>query len=77
MKTTIEIPDALASEARDVARQEGSTLRDLVVTGLRAEIDRRRSEVVVDLVFPTFTGDGLVVDLSPTTAITRSYGLPE
>lgn len=77
MKTTIEIPDALASEAREVARHEGSTLRDPVVTGLRAEIDRLRSEVVVDLVFPKFSGHGLLVDLSPTAAIARSSGLPE
>ncbi|CCH74954.1 conserved hypothetical protein [Nostocoides australiense Ben110] len=77
MKTTIEIPDALAAEAKQVARDEGSTLRDLVVTGLRAEVDRRRRRGVVDFVFPSFGGDGLLLDVAPEGMIARSYGLPE
>lgn len=77
MKTTIEIPDALAAEAKQVARDEGSTLRDLVVTGLRAEVDRRRRRGVVDFVFPSFGGDGLLLDVTPEGMIARSYGLPE
>jgi hypothetical protein len=36
MKTTIDIPDALAQEAKSVVREGGTTLRELVVTGLRA-----------------------------------------
>ena len=41
MKTTIELPDDLASEARRVAAQSGTTLRGLVEAGLRAELERR------------------------------------
>jgi len=41
-KTTIDIPAALLSEAKEVAAREGTTLRALVETGLRSVIDRRR-----------------------------------
>jgi Arc/MetJ family transcription regulator len=40
MKTTIDIPDALLAEARDRARAEGTTLRELVADGLRTVLDR-------------------------------------
>ncbi len=35
VKTTIDIADGLLSEARERARQEGTTLRQLVERGLR------------------------------------------
>lgn len=76
MKTTIEIPDALAAEAKAVARLDGSTLRELVIAGLRHEVSRRSAREKVDFVFPTVAGQGLVVDLAPADAITRSYQLP-
>jgi len=76
MKTTIDLPDALAAEAKALARSERSTLRDLVVAGLRAEIDRRGSQPQVDFVFPTTGGRGLVAGVSPADAIARSYDLP-
>lgn len=41
MKTTIELPDDLANEAKRVAAQSGTTLRSLVEAGLRAELERR------------------------------------
>ncbi len=44
MKTTIEIADALLSEAREVARRERSTLRAVVEEGLRVALARRRDE---------------------------------
>ena len=75
MKTTIDIPDALAEQARRLVRAEGTTLRDLVVSGLRTEIERRTGGgAPVDFVFPTVGGNGLVVDLTPLDAIDRSYG---
>ncbi len=40
-KTTIDIPDSLLAEAKEVAAREGTTLRALVESGLRAAIDRR------------------------------------
>ena len=39
MKTTIEIPDELYSRARKRAREQGRTLRSLVVDGLRLALD--------------------------------------
>ncbi|MFN8030691.1 MAG: hypothetical protein U0Q10_10160 [Dermatophilaceae bacterium] len=47
------------------------------MTGLRAEVDRRRTVVAVDLICPTFAGQGLAVDLTPPAALARAYGLPE
>jgi hypothetical protein len=41
VKTTIELPDDLANEAKRVAAQSGTTLRSLVESGLRAELERR------------------------------------
>jgi hypothetical protein len=41
-KTTIDIPEALLAEAKEVAAREGTTLRALVASGLRSAIDRRR-----------------------------------
>lgn len=76
MKTTIEIPDALAAEARDLARAQRSTLRDFVVTGLRREVERRREVTVIDFHFPTAAGEGLVAGLPPGEAIAQSYDLP-
>lgn len=76
MKTTIEIPDALAAEAKRAALAERTTLRELMVTALRAELDRRGSIGPVDFHFPTVGGSGLIVEVEPTDAIARSYGLP-
>lgn len=60
MKTTIELPDALASEAKELARTQGVTLRELMVDGLRAELQRRAAPTArADFDFPTFGGDGL------------------
>lgn len=42
MKTTVEIPDALFAEAKRVAAEEGTTLRELVEAGLREVVQRRR-----------------------------------
>lgn len=41
-KTTIEIPEVLLAEAKELAAREGTTLRALVESGLRNVIDRRR-----------------------------------
>lgn len=76
MKTTIDIPDALAEEAKAVARRSGATLRELVVAGLRAEVSRRETSTPVDFHFPTAGGDGLAAEVAPEDAVARSYGLP-
>jgi hypothetical protein len=46
VKTTIELPDDLAAEAKRIAAQSGTTLRSLVEAGLRAELERRAQPVV-------------------------------
>ncbi|MFT4230045.1 MAG: DUF2191 domain-containing protein [Microbacterium sp.] len=76
MKTTIDLPDSLAAEAKSTARAEGTTLRGLVVDALRSELDRRRSVGPVDFHLPTVGGQGLVAELDPADTIARSYGLP-
>lgn len=76
MKTTIDLPDALAREAKALAHREGVSLRELVVEGLRTEVARRSAPLKVDFVFPTAGGRGLRVGLEPAAAIDASYGLP-
>jgi hypothetical protein len=44
MKTTIEVPDDLLTEAKQVAAQENTTLRSLVEEGLRWALARRRKK---------------------------------
>ena len=61
-KTTIELPDELADQARRCAADSGTTMRSLIEDALRREIERRadadagawapRADVV-------FTGEGL------------------
>ncbi|MGL5867095.1 MAG: hypothetical protein ACRCYX_14730 [Dermatophilaceae bacterium] len=77
MKTTVILPDALAEEAKQLGRQQGTTLRDLIVSGLRSEIDRRRNAARVDFHFPSVAGRGLVVGLEPADTIAASYGLDD
>jgi hypothetical protein len=56
-KTTVEIPDELLRRARQVAAAEGTTLRALVESGLRSEIDLRQG---ISFVLPdaSFGGNG-------------------
>lgn len=62
MKTTIEISDELAKQARRVARQEGCTLRALVEEGLQRSLEARRQASRRQLDFPTYGGSGLTGD---------------
>jgi len=59
-KTTIELPDELADQARRCAAQWGTTMRSLIEDALRREIERRSEAATwiprADLVF---TGAGL------------------
>lgn len=75
MKTTIDLPDALAEEARAVAHRERTTLREIVIAGLRAELSRRDAPAVVDFDFPTVGGHGIAVEIAPAGAIELSYGM--
>ncbi|GAC1379467.1 MAG: hypothetical protein NVSMB48_03040 [Marmoricola sp.] len=76
MKTTIELPDDLLAQVREVAREEHTTMRELMIEGLRHTIERRQATSRADFVFPTFAGKGLAEDLTEADLIDVSYGLP-
>ena len=59
MKTTVEIPDPLAEEAKSVARREKTTLRALIETGLRQVLRDRRRRARFRLRDASFGGQGL------------------
>ena len=59
MKTTVEIPDPLAEEARAVAQRDKTTLRELIETGLRMVLRERRRETRFRLRDASFRGRGL------------------
>jgi hypothetical protein len=73
MKTTIELPDALARRARDVSARQRVTLRELVVSGLLAELDRREQPRPRPFALRTMGGEGLARDVAPAEVIAASY----
>lgn len=74
MKTTIELPDELVRQVRDLSRASGITMRELMVEGLRSELARRREPgPSVDFVFTAVDGEGLVRGLAPGDTIATSY----
>ena len=76
MKTTVEIPDELLRQVRDLARAEGTSMRELMIEGLRSELDRRQTaQPRVDFVFTTAGGDGLQAGVEAEQMINASYGL--
>lgn len=61
-KTTVEIADSLAREARELAARENTTLRELIETGLRAVLSERRKKTAFRLRDASFKGKGLQPD---------------
>jgi hypothetical protein len=64
MRTSVDIPDHLLRQAKKTARERGTTLRQLVVDGLRSAVARGapvRSHRLKDL---SFGRGGLVDGLS-------------
>jgi hypothetical protein len=59
MKTTVEIPDSLLDETRQVAMQERTTVRALVEEGLRRIVAERKGAKVFKLRKASFRGKGL------------------
>ena len=61
MKTTLDIADSLLLQAKDVAKREGTTLRELVETGLRATLLQRsaKAEKPFVLTDARYRGKGL------------------
>lgn len=63
MKTTIELPDSLLSEARRVAEREGGTLRSLIEEGLRKVLADHRKRASFKLRDCSVAGEGLASDV--------------
>lgn len=59
MKTTVEISDELAREAKRLAARERTTLRALVEAGLRLVLRERRPKTSFQLRDASFRGRGL------------------
>jgi len=64
MKTTVEIPDAVLKEARRVAAHEKTTVRALIVDGLRRVLAERKRKGTFRPRKASFKGDGLHPDLA-------------
>ncbi len=74
MKTTIDLPDALARRAKAIARQHNLTLRELVTEGLRAQLDRISAPAEpAQFQYRTVGGNGLRPGVSPETLTERAY----
>ncbi|BBH16145.1 hypothetical protein Back2_04320 [Nocardioides baekrokdamisoli] len=76
MKTTIELPDDLVAQVRDIAREEHTTMRELMIEGLRHALERRQATTRAEFVFPTYAGHGLAEGIIGADIIDVSYGLP-
>ena len=59
MKTTVEIPTTLLEEARKLASRQRTTLRVLIIEGLRRVVVERKRAGTFRLRKATFKGSGL------------------
>jgi hypothetical protein len=59
MKTTIDIADPLLNRAKQLAADEGITLRELVEDGLRRAIEEREKRPPFRLRRASFRGEGV------------------
>lgn len=59
MKTTVELPNELMREAQEVARQERTTLKELMETGLRCVLSQRSSGEAFVLEDASVGGNGV------------------
>lgn len=59
MKTTVNLPDELLREAQNLARREGTTLRNLIENGLRTVVQQRADESRFTLEDASVDGRGL------------------
>ena len=64
MKTTVEIPDSLMDEARRLAVRQDTTLRVLIIEGLRKIVAERKRSGGFRLRNASFRGNGLQSDLA-------------
>lgn len=59
MKTTVNLPDELLGEAQRIARRDGTTLKELIETGLRSVVRQRSAEERFALEDASVDGHGL------------------
>ncbi|MFM9967968.1 MAG: hypothetical protein ACKVQK_06160 [Burkholderiales bacterium] len=59
MKTTVDLSDVLLDEAKRVAARDGTTLRELLETGLRQALKARRRSGTFKLRDASVDGNGL------------------
>jgi hypothetical protein len=65
MRTSVDIPDPLLERARKLARERGVTLRQLLLDGLRAVVDREtRAKKKHRMTDRSYGEGGLVAGLS-------------
>jgi hypothetical protein len=67
MKTTLEIPDSLLSQARKIAARDGITLQALVERGLRQVVAEKKQQRLFKLRRASFKGNGLRPELKEAT----------
>lgn len=59
MKTTVNLPDELLREAQELARRDGTTLKQLIETGLRSVVKQRSGELQFTLADASVDGRGV------------------
>ena len=59
MKTTVDLPDPLLEEAKQLAAEQGTTLKELIATGLRHVLRSRARPSCFQLRDAGFGGSGL------------------
>ena len=59
MKTTIDISDDLAAEAKELAKREGTTLRAIIEQGIRLKLEQSCSAEPYTLPDRSVSGRGL------------------
>ena len=67
MKTTVNLPDELLREAQELARREGTTLRQLIETGLRSVLRTRSVDPAFTLSDASVDGHGLQSEFQDAT----------
>ena len=63
MKTTVEIPDALLTEAKQLAASQQTTVRALIEQGLHRVLAERTGHAAHRLRQASFAGEGLQRDM--------------
>lgn len=64
MKTTIDISDDLAAQAKQLAKREGTTLRAIIEQGIRLKLEQSCSAQPYELPVKSVKGHGLQAEFS-------------